>query len=499
MPPNDDGIVHSARSIGHHMVRGAAWMVAMRWCIRGLGLISTVILARLLTPLDFGIVAMAMVFVGLLEILLSTGVDQAVIRLQQPTRQDYDSAWTLQLLVGIALGLAIFLAAPAVAAFFARPELELAIQVLSLRAVGLGAVNIGVVEFRRQLDFAKEFRFSVARKVISFAVTLVAAAFLRNYWALIIGMVLAPWLVVALSYAMQPYRPRLSLRRIVDLWRFTRWLLLANLSDFLRRQFDQFVVGRVAGVTPLANYYMANDIAVLPTVEVVWSTARALLPGYAKLASQPVEIARAYVDTLRMMALLAVPLGTGIAVTADDIVAVLLGDQWTAVGPLMHWLGLAGALMGLSGALQPFFVALGHVRLYALIIVAEIVVYMPVAVLAVWYGGVEEMAIARVGVLGASLPCFLWLSTRIAPLRSIEVFGALARPLLASAVMYGAVFWLNQALQDEPAMVRLPLAVVWGIAVYAATDLLLWQLAGRPDGAERTVATRLRPKHRPST
>ncbi|MEQ9638589.1 MAG: lipopolysaccharide biosynthesis protein [Alphaproteobacteria bacterium] len=490
MIEREDQTVHTAGTIGPHMVRGAAWMVGMRWCVRLIGLVSTAILARLLTPTDFGILAMAMVFVGLLEVLLETGIDQTVIRLKNPTRQDYDSAWTMQIMVGATLTVLIFLSAPFVADFFEEPRLELAVQVLSLRAVGLGLVNIGVVNFRRQLDFAKEFRYALYRKLIGFVVTITCAVILRSYWAMIIGMVMLPWLDVLLSNTMQPYRPRLCTARLLHLWRFTRWLVLTNTIDFVRRRFDQFVVARVAGTTPLANYYIAEDIAVAPSLEVLWPIGRALLPTYSKLIGQPLEAARAYLATVGFVAVLALPIGAGLAVVADDLVLVVLGPQWTAAGPLVAWLGFAGALMGFTGVIHPFFTALGYVRMYAWMVVAEVAVFVPTVIWAGSVGGVEAVAIARLCVVAVSLPCFLFMSTRVAPVSVLALAGAVVRPLFASAAMYVGVRWVH-AEGIDIAILRLLLDIVAGVVIYAGVLSVLWLLAGRPDGAERLLLSRI--------
>jgi O-antigen/teichoic acid export membrane protein len=489
MSERDDDTRHTAGSIGPHMLRGAAWMVGMRWCLRGIGLVSTMILARLLTPADFGVIAMAMAFIGFLEVLLETGIDQTVIRLARPVRADYDSAWTLQIMIGAGLTVLIFASAPFVASFFREPALELAVQVLSLRAIGLGMVNIGVVDFRRDLDFAREFRFTVYEKLASFVVVIAAALLLRSYWALVIGMVLTPWLRVLLSYTMQPYRPRPSVAKLAELWRFTRWLVLTNTIDFFRRRFDQFVLARTAGIAPMANYYIAQDVAVTPTLELLWPIGRALLPTYARLADRPAEAARAYVATVGLVALLAMPLGAGIAVVADDLVLVLLGAQWTGAGPLVGWLAIAGALMGFTGVIHPFCTALGRVRAYAWLVVAEVAVFVPVVAWAGWNGDVAAVAAARVAVVAVSLPCFLYLSTRIAPVAVADMTGAMIRPLLASAAMYAGVRWLHLETLDS-ALLRLALDVLAGVALYTAAMLALWLLSGRPDGAERMILAR---------
>ena len=109
----------SARRVAAgHLLKGSAWMIALRWAVRLTGLVSTVILARLLTPTDFGVVAMAMLLVGMLEILNQTGQKLVIIRHADPKREDYDTAWTLSVIVGLVTGLAIVVLAPLANIFF---------------------------------------------------------------------------------------------------------------------------------------------------------------------------------------------------------------------------------------------------------------------------------------------------------------------------------------------------------------------------------------------
>jgi len=166
-------------------VNGALWMVAMRWMMRLFGLVSLIILARILTPTDFGIVALAMLIVGLLEILSWTAIDLALIQRQETTREHYDAAWTLQVLQGLLVAVLLIIFSPYAASFFDEPALTNVIYVLALKFFILGFQNIGVVDFRKDLKFAKEFNFHLYKQAFSFLTVVSLALILENYWALV--------------------------------------------------------------------------------------------------------------------------------------------------------------------------------------------------------------------------------------------------------------------------------------------------------------------------
>jgi O-antigen/teichoic acid export membrane protein len=160
---------------GRELARGSFWMIAMRWVIRGIGFVSTVVLARLLAPDDFGVVAMAMVAVAMLEVFTQSGSDLALLRAAEPTREHYDAAWTLEIIQQAVLAVVLFTTAPLVGGHFEDPRVTNVIRLLSLRALVGGFQNIGVVSFRRELRFGREFQFGIVKKCATFVVTLVAA------------------------------------------------------------------------------------------------------------------------------------------------------------------------------------------------------------------------------------------------------------------------------------------------------------------------------------
>ena len=189
----------SHENLPFQMARGAVWMVGMRWTLRAIGLVNTIILARLLTPQDFGIIAMATVVVGLLDSLTDFRADVALLRDQAAGRSRYDSAWTLQVLsgflkAGILIGLAL-----ALASYYGDLRVETVVVIIAVGAVIAGFENIGQVEFRRELRFATEFRYWVYRRILTFIVSLVIVLWLRSYLALAIAQPVDSIITVLLS------------------------------------------------------------------------------------------------------------------------------------------------------------------------------------------------------------------------------------------------------------------------------------------------------------
>ena len=207
-------------SIQSKMMRGALWMVLFKLLDRSLGFISTLILVRLLLPADFGIVAMGLSFVFMAEVLCSFGFDIALIQNPDATEEHFHSAWTCNVILGsVSTVLLLALASP-VAQFYGQPEVFAVLAGLAFGPLFASLENIGIVKFRKDLQFRKEFTFRASRRILAFAVTLPLAFWLRNYWALVAGILASKLGGSILSYVAQDFRPRFCMTKARELFRF---------------------------------------------------------------------------------------------------------------------------------------------------------------------------------------------------------------------------------------------------------------------------------------
>jgi lipopolysaccharide exporter len=477
---------------GHELARGSAWMIGMRWAIRGVGLVSTIILARLLAPDDFGVVAMAMVAVAILESFTQSGTDLALLRNAAATREHYDTAWTLEIIQGVLLAVSLFVTAPLVGGHFEDPRVTEVVRLLSLRALIGGFQNIGVVNFRRDLQFGLEFRFGVARKLATFLVTVGAALWLRSYWALVIGQIAGRVVEVAISFRMSDYRPRLSLARIREIWGFSQWLVLARFARLVNRQFDRWVVGSIAGTSAMGYYFVASDFAASPSDEIVLPMSRAAFPVYSRLQDEPAALRQAFHNVLASMTAISFVMGLGMAVVAEDFVRVVLGAKWLQAIPLMPWLGVYGALYGVAHTLDIFMLATGRERLTALMTAGNALATIPVLLLAGQVSGIIGIAAGKAALAFVFVLALAYATTRRPPLTLGTLWSALWPTLTAALTMAAAVKALQAALPVGKPVYGLLRDVGAGAMVYISTTAVLWWLRGQPDGIEREGLRRVR-------
>ena len=237
--------------VGARTAVGAAWLIAWRMVTRALGLVSTLVLARLLVPADFGLVAMATTFAFAVEALSEIGLLEALVRRPDTDRAAYDTAFTMQVLRGLATGGLIAVGASALGAWFDEPRLVPLLFVLAGLAVASGFENIGIVEFRRTLRFDVEFKLQFVPRICQFFVTIAAAWALQSYWALLIGIAVSKLGRLVMTYLIHPYRPGLTLSRWRELVGFSFWTWASSIATLVWERSDAFILGPVVGAAEL--------------------------------------------------------------------------------------------------------------------------------------------------------------------------------------------------------------------------------------------------------
>jgi O-antigen/teichoic acid export membrane protein len=470
---------------------GSAWMLGMRWSMRLIGLATTIILARLLDPLDFGIIAMAMIITGLLQIVTWTGVDLALIKDQKSSDAHYNTAWTIQIIQGFLLAALLLIAAPFSEQYFNEPRVVAVIQALALNAIIQGFGNIGVVEFRKRLDFATEFRFGFYKKFATFLVTVPAAVIIGNYWAIVISMIFSALLGVLLSYMMHPYRPRFSMSKGREIWSFSQWLLVSRLGIFLNRKLDALIIGNVMGTQAIGIYHVAYEIGTLFSDEFVMPIRRALFPNMALLRDNKQALENTVYTLVSAVAVLCMSAGFGISAIAHSFTYFVLGEKWMEAADLIHWLAIFGAIAGTSLGLEVVLLATDRPRLSALEAWAQVAVVVPLIYWAANGGNLVDVAEVRTAIAGGFLVVMSFIVSRACGFSMRRILGAIARPLIAAWLMW----WIVGGMQPDTGIAGIPsvlFSIAAGVIVFAVTLLGIWWLAGRPAGAEQIALDRLR-------
>ncbi len=462
----------------------------MRWSIKLLGLGSTIILARILSPGDYGIVAMAMLIVGLAEILVDFGADTHVLRTQTLNRDIIDSAWSLRIIQGCIVALLLAFSAPLAGVFFKEPRVVWVVWVISASLFIGSFSNIGITVARKNFEFGFEFRFSIVTKLIGVAVTIIAALIIRDYRALVLGIAVSYLSSVALSFSMHPYRPTWNTSQLRLMWHFSKWLLISGIGNFATRKTDELIAGRMGDAHALGIYSVASDLGQLPTAELGPPIMRAFLPTLSAIKDDIGRVRAAVLKTQGAVNTITLAAACGFVAVAEPLTLVLLGEKWTGVTPYLAIFAIVGALKVAVAPFSGLFLLLGYSGLHARIMWIEFVSFLLGAALLVPMMGMLGLAYAR---LASAIIYFLtnvYSAQSDAGIHYGEIWAVLWRPTISASIMLAAI----SLMPDLSVNVYLDLTIkiMVGAGIYLATLLIGWKMSGQPDGIESLAAAWLR-------
>jgi len=484
-------------TVGRKVADGARLMITLRIAERLVGLASFSILARFLTPADFGLLALATSVIAVVELFGQAGVNLALIQRRSASRDEYDTAWTIDVIVGVVVAGIVAASAAALAVVLHEPRVERILYWLAAASAIGGLQNIGIIDFQKSFQFGKELRLRISTRTLKAITTIAFALLWRDYWALVAGYVAGMLVTVVLTYAMHPYRPRFTLSAIRAFTHFSGWMLVRNISTGLSDHLVNLLIGRAVSVSGLAYFSAARELADMATTELQAPIRRAMFPGFAAVSHDAALLRRSYVAWTAVMVLLTFPIPIGLALVADDVVRVLLGERWLPVVALLQILACAGIFRASVAGSQLMLIAMGQPRLAAAVAVLRAVVVIPLVVMGTALADATGAAWAMFAMAALMFGVNLGVVIGAVRVSRTELFDASWRPAVATLVMAAVVLAMAPLLPGNGsfagAILRLVVEAVVGLGTYAAALGLLWSLAGRPAGAESHALEFVRP------
>jgi len=358
-------LLKPGKTLSERVVKGGFWVFSLRITQQAFSLVRLIILARILSPNDFGLMGIALLVMATLDTFSQTGFQQALIQKKEDIKPYLNSAWTVLILRGFILFTILYFIAPYAAIFFKAPEAKPIIQVIGFSVLLQAFTNIGVIYFQKELEFNKQFIYQLAGTLADFIVAVSAVLILRNVWALVFGLLAGNAAKLIASYFIHPYRPHLSkdLGKAKELFGFGKWILGSSILIFLITQGDDIFVGKLLGATMLGFYQMAYRISNIPATEITHVISQVTFPAYSKLQDNIPKLREAYLKVLQFTAFLSFPIAGLIFVLAPDFTRIFLGEKWMPMVPAMQILVWWGAIRGLVGAISPVFMSIGKPKI----------------------------------------------------------------------------------------------------------------------------------------
>lgn len=463
---------------------------------RILSMVVLFLLVRLLSPTDFGLMAMAGSLIAIIQSLTAFGFDWALVRHPDPTRQHFDTAWTMQLMLAIASCLALICLAHPMAAFYREPKLVAVICALAAIHLLWGFENSGVAYLRRQMQFDREFILVTVPRLASMLVTIPLAYLLRSYWALIIGLLASRLTSLVASYLIHPFRPRLSLSKWRELISFSGWLQMLNILESIRLRLPDLALGRMHGAHSVAVYSIASELASLAVTEIAAPINRVMFSKYSAIQGDIRQLAQAYLSVAAVLWLITIPVAVGMALVSRSLVIALLGPAWAEAMPVIQLLSVAMLGHIMTANTHNIFMAKGSPEINTKLLLLFVIVQTLLIFLLVPGRGAVGAAAAHAIAVWLLLPPRVLLLQRMIGVGIFDVLVLAWRPIAAACVMAGVVGWahpLEAPVTTYAALVELVSLSALGAVTFSATVALLWFLSGMRAGSETQLIGLLRP------
>jgi PST family polysaccharide transporter/lipopolysaccharide exporter len=461
---------------GQRAAKSAVWLFGQNMVDRLLPLVLLVILARLVGPLELGLVGIALVSMSALRSLTEVGLNEALIqRIEDNVDRYLDTVLAMEAARGVLIFGVLFLAAPFIGGLFDAPAATPLIQVLAVSAVLRGIKNPAVVYFQKNLEYHKLFVYNTGGTLAFFVTGLTLALWDPSAWAWVGAFLAADVVRLVASYLIHDYRPGLGFDRAAagDLIRFGKWITGSSILFFLYNEGDDVFVGWLLSPVFLAYYQYAYRMSNAPATELSQVIAGVMFPAFSKFQTDVDRLRESYLSTVRLVSLVAVPMGVGFAVVTPAFVAAAFGSEWLPMVLAMQLLALYGVYRAVGKTMGALWKAVGrpdYVTKLSLLKVVLIAVFIyPVTVR---WGITGTAALILAVNLLVLAPLDLAITARILDTSARRILAEVRYPLVATAVMAAATWYVGGALA-LPAWIELVVMTATGAVVYAAAVLAL--------------------------
>lgn len=451
-------------------VRGTAATLAGQWGRFALQIASTMVLARLLTPADYGLVGMVLVITGLAERLTTMGLTTATIQRKEITHAQVNALFWLNAALGVAAAACLAAAAPLIASFYGRAELVPVVVALSSAFVLSGLTAQHKALLARNMRFAALASAEIAAMGVGAAVAIAAAWTGMGYWALVLFHAVQPLVRLIIVWVQSDWRPSRPARaaEMRQLVSFGAYLSGTEISTYMVRNMDNVLIGRYVGAAELGIYSKAYQLLLMPIRQLQGPTHRVAVATLSRLQDDAERFRHYYRTGLGAMAFTAMPLLAALAVASDDVILLILGDQWAEAGPIFRVLAFAGIAHVVTHTNSWLYIALGRTRRQ----MTWAFISHPLHILSFVVGlpwGAYGVAVAFTLTTWLMLAPSFTVATRGTPVSLRDIGASVWRPAAITACAYAAGAWASaQVAPLHP----FPSAVTSGGVVVLVTALL---------------------------
>ena len=467
-----------AEAVKIKAIASVKWSALTEVVSRAVTPITFVILARILTPQDFGIIAIAQIAISFCYLFWDAGLQKALIQTREPLEKAANVVFWINLILGLAIYAILFATAPLLATFFDSPATCAVLRVLGFQIVigSLSTVQEGL--FLRDFNFKLLFWARLATAALPALVSIPLAYFGYGVWAIVASSLAGAFINLIILWVRSPWRPQLCFNTGIarKMASFGYWIVLDSLVGWFISQGDAVVVGRYLGVRDLGLYRTGINIIGVIFALTLNPIHPILYPSFSALHGDKEALRSVLHKTNRIIMSLTLPIGTGIMCISSPLVAVVLGEKWRGVEIVLSIISLQTALGWLVGANPEIYRALGRPDVQTKIALFSLPLYLFVYLMAAPLG-LTVFVLACLGLTIVSIPIHVWMAVRMLNLSYLYLWETGKPMILSTTFMVLAISGMKWMLEIcnfiRPPIVDLFIFTIIGIVIYMGS---LWLL-----------------------
>lgn len=462
--------------LGHTVGAALKWMMAARFAGQLITWVVTILVIRILTPEDYGLMALAMAMISFLSLFEEIGLGSAIVQRAELEQRLLELIFGLLIMLDLVLYACIWIGAPFAASFFDTPELTDIMRVVGLLLIINAFGTLPDAMLSRRMEFRGKSIALFTAMVSGSLLTLALALNGHGVWSLVIGnlFMAAVRVIVLQLFARVWYRPRFALSGVGSAARFGGFITIDRLLWYVYSQSDALIIGKLLGKEILGFYSVGMHLASLPMQKLAGMLNEIGFSAFSRLQGDPEGLREHFVKAVRLLSLLAFPVFLGISSVAPEIVGIFLGDKWGSAVLPIQVLSLVVPLRLLNTVLPSSLYGIGRAEVsVSNNVIACALMPISFAIGAQW--GLEGVCLAWVLAYPVYFMLSLYRALPVIGVTVVDYLSAVRGPALSSIVMYAAVFGLRGLLAglDLPASSILLALVLLGVVLYSVLVLVL--------------------------
>lgn len=454
-------------SIKNKTISGLKWSFTDNMVNQAIHFVIGLVLARLLSPTEYGIIGMAMVFMAVSETFIDSGLSQALIRKQDCSDADYNTMFYTNIALGVATFLIVFFAAGAISRFYDNPDLYLLTRVM---AINLIINSFGMVEtamLTRQVDFKRQTKITLIANVSSGIIGIVLAFIGFGYWSLAIRTLCQNSFRVLLLHYTSSWKPKLiySIQSLKEMLGFGVKLLISGLIARIYQEIYKLVIGKYFSATELGFYTRAEQFKNLPSTNIQNTTDRVTYPILSSMVGDDKKLKAGYKKLIKLMFYITSTLMLLMIINAREIVLILIGEQWAPSIDYLKIICISGMLYPLHSLNLNMLKAKGRSDLFLRLEIIKKIMVIPVIVIGIQFG----MIVLLWSMVFNSFFAYLinaFYSARLINYPTIEQLMDIAPTFVHTLIMAGLAFAVGTI---APSHLFLSLFMKTGVALLYLT------------------------------